>query len=100
MDAPTELFSVLGGTPAPGGAWSGPGYLNEGVFDPYISTPGTYTYTVIGTPPCPNVTAQVTAIVNTAPNPGTSSIVTVCQNSEEIDLLAALGGTIIMERVK
>ncbi|MCB9184627.1 MAG: gliding motility-associated C-terminal domain-containing protein, partial [Flavobacteriales bacterium] len=62
--APIALFSLLGGTPMPGGTWSGPGgQPSDGTFDPATSAQGVYTYTVFGTQPCPNAMASSTATV-------------------------------------
>jgi hypothetical protein len=61
--SPVDLFASLGGTPQSTGTWSGPSVLgggNLGTFSPLINTAGVYTYTVVGTPPCPNATATVT----------------------------------------
>lgn len=48
-DEPFELISFLGGTPCPGGLWSTPfADVTDGLFDPWSSAVGTYTYTVTG----------------------------------------------------
>ena len=60
--SPTNLFSLLGGSPSNTGTWSGPSTLSGGylgTFDPTSNTAGTYIYTVSGTSPCPNATANV-----------------------------------------
>ncbi len=90
-EPPLNLFSRLGGTPDAGGTWS-PGDAS-GVFTPGTSAPGVYTYTVPGTSPCPNVTAQVQVNVNTAPNSGVANDQTICQSQSTIDLFTALSGT-------
>jgi hypothetical protein len=65
-----NLFSSLGGAPSTTGTWSGPsgligGYL--GTFNPLINTPGTYTYTVPGTSPCPPLSATVAVSIVSGP---------------------------------
>ena len=52
-DAPASLITFIGGTPQPGGAWTGPGGSpHSGTFvagtDPY----GLYTYTIAANGPC------------------------------------------------
>src|SRR5690606_25731000 len=49
--APINLFDQLGGTPATGGAWSGPSPVSGGQFDPASMDAGTYVYTVSGAAP-------------------------------------------------
>ncbi|MEO8587783.1 MAG: gliding motility-associated C-terminal domain-containing protein [Flavobacteriales bacterium] len=92
-DGPVDLFTILGGVPDAGGAWSGPGGASSGIFIPGTSLPGVYTYTVTGTAPCTNVTATVTATVNLAPNAGTDGDLTVCGDQSVVDLMTGLGGT-------
>jgi hypothetical protein len=68
-----DLFASLVGAPQVTGTWSGPSPLsggNLGTFTPGVNTAGTYTYTVIGTPPCPNATATVIVTVNDPPFTG------------------------------
>ncbi len=64
-----DLFSGLGGSPDTGGSWSDDdftGALANSIFDPSIPEVGTYsfTYTVIGTPPCVNASTAVTVDVS------------------------------------
>ncbi len=93
-DAPVQLFNVLGGSPDQGGVWTGPGGSSStGVFIPGQSTPGNYTYTLTATAPCVDTAAVVTAIVNAAPDAGTSVLYTVCQDHPSVDLFDVLGGT-------
>lgn len=92
-DAPFSLFAQLGGSPNPGGAWTGPSGAHSGTFTPGVDQPGAYTYTVLGTAPCANATAVVTVSIVTAPNAGTNGSTTVCSNGAPFSLFTLLGGT-------
>ncbi len=76
-----ELFAELGGTPDAGGVWT-----NVGT---------TYTYTVSGTMPCLDDTAEIELIENTPPDAGLDGTLTVCEGTTPTDaeLFAELGGT-------
>ena len=89
----TDLFASLQGTPNAGGTWSAPGGETfNGIFLPGTSDPGTYTYTVAGTAPCPAASATVDVQVITYPDPGTNGQLTLCAVDAPADLFAALGG--------
>lgn len=91
--APFQLLDSLGGTPDPGGSWSGPGGASNGTFTPGTSTAGVYTYTVVGQSPCANATATVTVTGVAPPNPGTNGTLTVCTNALQVNLFSQLGGS-------
>jgi gliding motility-associated-like protein len=88
--APFSMRSKLGGTPQPGGTWS-PG--GSDTFTPGTSTPGIYTYTVTGTPPCPNASATLTVTVNTMPSAGGDGTLNTCSNGPAVDLFTLLTGS-------
>ncbi|NEN22868.1 gliding motility-associated C-terminal domain-containing protein [Cryomorpha ignava] len=85
-----DLINSLGGSPAPGGTWTGPfGGGFSGSFNP--ATPdaaGVYTYTVGTT--CTDQ-ATVTVSYDVLPNPGISSTVTVCAGDPAFNLIDELG---------
>lgn len=92
-DAPFDLLTQLGGTPAGNGTWSGPLGAHGGSFDPAIDQQGIYTYTVPGVSPCSSRTATVTVVVNPAPFAGGSATVSRCENSGSVDLFPFLLGS-------
>lgn len=57
--AGVPLFPVLIGDPSSGGTWSGPSTVTDGLYDATTMEPGTYSYVMTGTAPCPNDTAVV-----------------------------------------
>lgn len=89
-DAPFSMRSKLGGSPQPGGTWS-PG--GGDTFTPGTGIPGIYTYTVLGTAPCPNATATLTITVNTVPSAGGNGTLNTCSNGPVVDLFTKLTGT-------
>ncbi|HRW90291.1 MAG TPA: hypothetical protein P5027_10095, partial [Flavobacteriales bacterium] len=92
--APTGLFAQLNGTPDAGGSWTDPnGNAHGGSFDAASDPVGIYTYTVVGTAPCPDAQATVTVSVAAAVNAGQDGSVTVCDDSAPLPLFAQLGGT-------
>ena len=91
--ATVDLFDSLGGTPQVGGTWSPALASNTGVFDPSVDTPGVYTYTLAGTPPCTDVTAEVNVIIIQEPDAGENATINLCSNNGIIDLFDTLEGT-------
>ena len=80
VGAPTDFFSLLGGSPDAGGTWTGPGgSAFDGTFVPGTNTSGIYTYTVQGVPPCGNPSANVIASVLQPANAGSDATGVVCE---------------------
>lgn len=92
--APLALFSVLGGTPDPGGVWYDPAgdLVPSGQFVPGTSTAGFYAYVFDQLPPCNNAEQQV--LMGYIPNsdPGTNASIQLCSVGAPVDLFGELGG--------
>ncbi|RZK12735.1 MAG: gliding motility-associated C-terminal domain-containing protein, partial [Flavobacterium sp.] len=81
-DAPTDLFSFLGGTPELGGIWSPVLSSSTGIFDPSVDLSGAYLYTVAGAPGCSPISATVVVTVDELPTntPADVAAGVVCLN--------------------
>lgn len=92
--SPTDLFSLLGGAPAPGGVWTEPiGAVVGSVYSPAGYSPGIYTYTVAGIAPCPNSSATVTVTENTMPMAGVNTTAYLCETDNIVSGIDLLGGS-------
>lgn len=92
------LFSVLNGTPQPGGSWEDldlSGALTGGVFDASVAGAGVYTfkYLLSGSVGCANDSAQVTVTVVQGPDAGDDGSTTVCSDANAINMFNLLGGS-------
>ncbi|MDN3494070.1 T9SS type B sorting domain-containing protein [Winogradskyella bathintestinalis] len=90
---PVNLFDSLGGTPESGGIWTPALNSGTGIFDPSVDTAGLYTYTLAGTPPCTDVSAEVNVIILEEPDAGINAEVNICDNDGTINLFDTLEGT-------
>ena len=73
--AAADLFTLLGGLPDTGGAWTPPMSSGTGIFDPATDGPGTYTYTIINS--CGTDSADVVVTVHSVSS--TTSVASICQ---------------------
>lgn len=87
-DPPFDMFPFLNGTPDAGGTWSPVGPL----FNPALSTPGDYTYT-FANPGCLASSAILTVNVQSLPDVGQNTSVTLCESLGTVDLNTELDGT-------
>lgn len=89
-----SLISQLLGSPASGGTWEGPdgAAFPSGTFDPAVSLPGLYTYTVQGLSPCDPAVATVNVSIVTAPNAGVGGTISVCASGGSFALTDILDG--------
>jgi gliding motility-associated-like protein len=92
---PVALFSILGGSPNAGGAWTmNPGHIPvPNVLDPATASSGAYIYTVQGPVPCPADSAQITISVTQAPDAGADSAAALCSTSAIVNMFSLLGGS-------
>ena len=90
-DPPADLFTILGGTPDPGGTWSPALASGTGVFDPTIDAGATYTYTVSGGGVCPDASASVTVAVNAFSDATIDPVPDFCETNTTFSLSAATG---------
>jgi gliding motility-associated-like protein len=89
-----DLFNSLGSDADSGGTWSPTLNSGTGVFNPAIDSPGQYTYTIVGTPPCPNASATVdVSILTSVIDAGEDGSVNICSNGDPIFLFNVLQGT-------
>ena len=89
----TDLFTLLGVSAQVGGTWFPVLASGTGVFDPSVDISGIYSYTILGTSPCPDGIATVTVTVNPIPNAGDNSNSNICSNSNPQDLFLLLGAS-------
>ncbi|MBK9535976.1 MAG: gliding motility-associated C-terminal domain-containing protein [Flavobacteriales bacterium] len=91
---PITLIDLVGGTPDPGGIWTGPNNTSsDGTYVPGTSLEGDYTYTLQSPAPCSPSTAVVSVIVIPDANAGDDSTLNICNTSPEISLFTVLGGS-------
>jgi mucin-2 len=89
-----NLFNLLGPTAQAGGVWTNPnGLIGNGFFVPISDPVGVYTYTILGTDPCPDDFATVTIQLASAPNSGTGGSFNICTNDAPFDMFSLLGGS-------
>jgi gliding motility-associated-like protein len=88
-----DLADGLGGAPDTGGTWSGPSAVFGGLFDPTSMSPGSYTYSVTGTPPCPAAVAVVEVSLVEQPFAGGPGALTACSSGPVEDLFTRLEGS-------
>jgi len=90
---PVDLFVLLGANAQTGGTWSPALSSGTGFFNPAVDVAQVYTYTVLGTFPCPNDQAQVTISITPGPDAGLPGNAAFCVNSAPADLFLSLNGT-------
>ncbi|EDP72004.1 CHU large protein; uncharacterized [Flavobacteriales bacterium ALC-1] len=88
-----DLFTVLGGSPEPGGVWFPMLNSGTGVYDPSIDPEGTYTYTVSSVNTCPDASSTVTVTISPEPNAGSDGTLDLCSDNNSVNLFNSLNGT-------
>lgn len=89
---PLDLFDSLNGSPDIGGTWNPSLSSGNGVFDPTKDSPGIYTYT-IENGICGSDTSEVKVNVLFMPNAGENGDLSICINSNAVDLFDSLKGS-------
>lgn len=89
---PVDLYSLIGGTPAPGGDWTDPnGVAHTGTFLPGEDPDGVYFYEIGAGGNCPN-SAEVTMATTAHVNAGTDmDDAAYCSDHDAVDLFPLLG---------
>ena len=85
-DDPQDPFTWLTGPPDAGGVWTAPSGTTIAVADPATMQGGSYTYTVAGVAPCPNVSSTVVVTVQELPDAGADLDLSGCLGQPPIDL--------------
>jgi gliding motility-associated-like protein len=94
--SPVSLSSYLGSMAQPNGTWRKPPPGNQvfgGTYNPPTFTPGAYTYTVNGVPPCANAVATIQVNETPGPNAGSPAATTVCSDGTPFNMTQRLGGS-------
>lgn len=86
-----DLFSLLNGTPDPGGVWTPELPSGYGLLNTQNAVSGIYTYTQTDEL-CGSRSAQILIEINTEVNPGFNSTVNVCEDNVEINLFDQIEG--------
>lgn len=79
-DTLVDLFSELGGSPTPGGAWTFGGNATDGTVQPGVDACGIYTYTVQGIAPCGAASSTINIQCVQPANAGADITVLLCAN--------------------
>ncbi|MEQ8323835.1 MAG: T9SS type B sorting domain-containing protein [Vicingaceae bacterium] len=92
-DSAFNLRSALGGSPAAGGIWKDSvGNTVSGTFYPSLQNGNVFTYTIMANSPCKDSSAQLIVNHGQEPNPGISSVLSLCSNDSAVGLTSSLGG--------
>ncbi|MBO0331892.1 T9SS type B sorting domain-containing protein [[Muricauda] lutisoli] len=88
---PISLFQVLGGTPDVGGEWIPSLNNDNGIFDPSLDSPGTYTY-LLGQGQC-EVYSEVRVTLTSPSSVGEDGSLMICRNEGMVNLLERMDGS-------
>lgn len=89
-----DLFTLLGGTPDPGGTWTAPGGgPSNGQFNSNTTNGGIYTYTVDAGGSCGADEAVVTVVVGFPGEAGPDDTWSICSSALPVDLFSLLDGS-------
>ncbi len=91
---PVDLVDALGGTPDPGGIWTGPNLAeHSGTFTPGVDQPGAYFYNMPPTPECGALSSFVLVGLIELANAGEDASIVACDTISSLPLISGLGGS-------
>jgi gliding motility-associated-like protein len=94
---PVDLFTLIEGTPDPGGFWYDENNNPvDAIFIPEIEPTGTYSYVVQGSTPCPSVSSQLNIGITAIDPAGASASSVQCVTEPEFNLINYLSGSAII----
>ena len=86
-----DLFPLINGNPDTGGEWSPALSSGGSVFDTALDAEGEYQY-IFRNNNCEIAKANISVSFHSVPTAGTDASLTICRNSEPVDLLGKLKG--------
>jgi gliding motility-associated-like protein len=90
--SPVPLSEGLAATADGGGLWTAPdGSPTDDQLDPASDVAGNYVYTIPANAPCIASTALVEVAIVDQPEAGNDASISICSNSDDVDLLPLLG---------
>jgi gliding motility-associated-like protein len=92
-ETPTDLFSLITGSPDAGGIFTPALASGTSIFDPLVDVAGVYTYTLTSITTCPSDFSLITVTIEQSLDPGLDGTAVFCENDTPLNLFLSLGGT-------